>query len=86
MKQHLLILCDAMAAHSGLSHWQIGRRALKNVRFFHDLRRGQGCTLTSYERAMLWFGEQWPAGLTWPVGVPRLAPPESDAKGRENAA
>lgn len=30
-------------------------------------------TLTSYERAMLWFSEHWPDGADWPEGIERPA-------------
>jgi hypothetical protein len=85
MKHHLIILCDRYGAHLGLTKWQIGRRAMKNVRFFHDLKCGRGCTLATYERAMVWFGEEWPADLAWPEGVPRLATPRT-SRSRDDAA
>lgn len=34
-------------------------------------------TTARFERSMLWFSENWPAGADWPAGVPRTAPSSS---------
>ncbi|MFG1247639.1 hypothetical protein [Xanthobacter flavus] len=38
-------------------------------------------TISSFERAMLWFAKNWPDGVPWPEGVPapKVAPKEESA-------
>jgi len=76
MIEHLLRLADAAEAHGFGSHWQLGLRAVGSAKFFRDLRRGhrRGCTLQTYERAIRYFSDHWPADLDWPADIPRPAP------------
>ncbi|WP_318893425.1 hypothetical protein U8C37_11505 [Sinorhizobium medicae] len=36
-----------------------------------DIATGGDLATGTFERAMLWFSENWPKGAEWPAGVPR---------------
>lgn len=39
----------------------VGRRAVNDSNFFKQVEEGRNITLGSYEQAMRWFDENWPA-------------------------
>lgn len=53
-----------------ISNWIVG-----HARLFSRLRQGHGCTVETYNRALQWFSDRWPADLEWPADVPR--PPQA---------
>lgn len=73
---HLLCLCDAYAEKLNISHWRVAFLVRGDGQFFKRLREGKGCTVTTAEKSMRWFSDNWPGDLDWPDGVPR--PDHSD--------
>lgn len=70
---HLVVLCDALSTHQGVTHWAVSMRALGKGDFFARLKSGaqQGCKTQTAERLSKWFSENWPDDLAWPNEVPR---------------
>lgn len=82
LSNHLITLSRAYEAKTGWSHWQVGLASTGSAKFYRDLRDGDpktgrrvGCSIRTYERALRWFSDHWPADLAWPADVPR--PPKS---------
>ena len=70
-RNHLITLVDTYAARVRRSDATLSNKIIRSARLFSRLRRGEGCTMRSYEAALTWFDANWPADLPWPVDVPR---------------
>jgi len=40
---------------------------------FKKLEAGDSCTIETYDKAMRWFSNRWPAGTAWPDDIVRPA-------------
>jgi hypothetical protein len=49
-----------------VSQWIVG-----HARLFSRLKAGRGCNAHTYQDAMDWFSQNWPADLEWPTDIPR---------------
>lgn len=81
----LIRLCDLYAEATGLSHWRISALARStgkgpgDGRFFHRLRNGASCLVTTESLVKTWFSENWPPDLPWPEDIPRPDAHREDA-------
>jgi hypothetical protein len=71
MKDQIIIVADRYAAAVG-----IGRKRLSTIVFnrgakIDDIADGGDLATGTYERAMRWFSENWPASVEWPEGIDR---------------
>lgn len=71
LREQLLTTIDSYRSVSGLSEARISTRVFSGGRRIEQLRKGGDVGTMSFERAMLWFSENWPEGAEWPAGVPR---------------
>lgn len=69
----ILTLLGRMSEHLGKSHWAISMRIFGKGDFFKRLLDGADCRTSTADRAMRWFGDNWPEDLEWPREVPRPA-------------
>ncbi len=69
----LLALLDLYCAATGRSEARVATLIQNAGHFFSAVRAGSGFTVRTYERALRWFSDNWPAGLAWPEGVERPA-------------
>ncbi|MCB5198566.1 hypothetical protein LGQ03_04885 [Loktanella sp. TSTF-M6] len=67
----LIKLAELHTAFTGGSEATISNKITTNARLFDRLREDKGCTVTTFNNAMRWFDEHWPADLAWPADVPR---------------
>lgn len=67
---HLTRLAGIMAQHVGLSEATISTKIVGHARLFSRLRSGAGCTAYTYRDALVWFFDNWPLDLEWPVEIP----------------
>lgn len=68
---NLLCIAGAYQAATGLDQSTVSWRALGDVRKLSALAEGKDIQVTRYERAMIWFSENWPEGVEWPDAVNR---------------
>lgn len=71
MKDQIVIVADRYAAAVG-----IGRKRLSTIVFnrgakIDDIADGGDLATGTFERAMRWFSENWPAAVEWPEGIDR---------------
>lgn len=81
-RQQLIHLIEAYAAARGMSTARASTIALNAGHTYQSLLDGKDITIGRFERAMLWFSQNWPEGASWPDGVERPKPdqsPPSDA-------
>ena len=71
---NLVELASLLATHDGVTHWAISYRAVKKGDLFHRIAEGKGVTLATYNRALQWFSDHWPADLLWPADIERPEP------------
>tara|TARA_R110002124_G_scaffold122845_8_gene281494 strand:- start:117 stop:416 length:300 start_codon:yes stop_codon:yes gene_type:complete len=69
--QYLTQLADLLARFSGRSEATISQKIVGHARLFSRLNSGSGCNAHTYQNAMNWFSEHWPADLEWPADIPR---------------
>lgn len=67
----LLRVAEAYAEFTGMSLAQVGIKSCNNDKVFKRLAAGRGANILTVERATVWFRENWPPKMPWPVGVPR---------------
>jgi hypothetical protein len=67
---HLIRLTEAFARASGRKPNAILGVAAGYHGLYTRLKEGRSCTIRIYERAMMWFANNWPDGAKWPTSVP----------------
>lgn len=72
---HLAHLAETYAAHVNRSVTSVAEWAGLHSRLYRRLRDGHGCRVQTYNRAVQWLSDHWPADLEWPSDIPR--PPKS---------
>lgn len=78
--QTLITLAETLTAHEGGSEATISNKVSTNARLFKRLRAQKGCNVSTFNNAMNWFSENWPADLEWPADTPRPDPVASERK------
>lgn len=73
-REKLLVLVDGYCGHTHRSEARVSTVVLNGGHRIKSIRGGGSFTVATYERAMAWFSDHWPAGLAWPEGVER--PPQ----------
>lgn len=74
--EKLLSLMDLYCAAARRSEARVSTIALGSGHRIGSIRNGASFTVRTYERALAWFSDNWPAGLAWPDGVERPEPSE----------
>lgn len=75
LKEKLLAVANVYAATTGLSRARVSTVVLNRGATLEAISDGRADVTTgTYERAMRWFSENWPAGAEWPLGVERPVP------------
>lgn len=80
--EHLTQLANAYAAHINRSVMTVAKRVGVHNKFFSRLVEVGGCRVDTFNQAMGWFDENWPADLAWPADVPRPSAQASKRKRR----
>lgn len=73
-RQPLLTVARAYSDASGRSLARVSHLIHNSSVLFKKLEEGGTCTLDTYDKAMRWFSDNWPAELPWPDGIVRPAP------------
>ena len=77
MKYETLIqLAEVLAAFINRSEATLSNRIVGHARFFSRLRKGDGCSVTSFNVVLEWFNENWPEDLEWPKEITRPTSPK----------
>ena len=79
LKGCLLSVADTYALAAGLSRSRVSTIVLNRGATLEAIAAGKADVTTgTYEKAMVWFSTNWPAGAIWPEGIerPAVAQPE----------
>lgn len=71
--KNLVTLARMLAEHENITHWAVSMRIFKKGNYFARLEAGTDPQVSTSERALNWFSENWPSDLEWPRGIPRPA-------------
>jgi hypothetical protein len=78
LREALLLTCDRYAGSAGLSSARVSTIVFRDGKAIDRIRRGGDIATATYERALQWFSDHWPAAAGWPADVPRPAPSEPE--------
>ena len=70
-REVLLTLFKCYCGRVKLSQARVSTLVFNHGGRIARIRAGRDFTVGSYERALRWFSDQWPKGLSWPEGIPR---------------
>ena len=73
LRSNLLLLAAKFSTATQTSRPTIALRALNDNTFFTRVSAGSGFTLSTYDRLVTWFSENWPDGIEWPTQIVRQA-------------
>lgn len=71
LREQLLIVADRYAEASGIGRKRVSTLVLNGGGKLDAIAQGRDLTTGSFERAMLWFSDNWPSAVAWPQGVAR---------------
>lgn len=75
---NLVTLIDAYRSTVNLSEATISNKVTgSHARLFKRARSNMGCTVKTYNKALQWFSDNWPADLEWPRGIERPTPTQN---------
>lgn len=82
----LLTLARTYSAATGRSLARIATLIHDQGALFKKLEAGGSCTIATFDKAVHWFSDHWPADAAWPEGIVRPArTPASDPAPSEAA-
>jgi hypothetical protein len=70
LKQNLFALAQAYSGALDLALSTIGKRVVKDPRFFERIGSGKSFTIKTYDNAVEWFAAHWPENCAWPETCP----------------
>lgn len=75
----LIATSDAYCTAVGLSRSRVSTVIFNDGKALDRIDGGGDLTTRSFEKAMAWFAENWPADTAWPKGVDRPGATEEQA-------
>lgn len=72
--EQLLALSQSYCALRGISERTASGRIFKDSRTILRVKEGGSLTLKNFEKAVLWFSENWPDNSDWPDFIERTHP------------
>lgn len=71
LREQLLVTADAYCLATGKSRARVSTQVLNNGSRLGAIAEGGDLGTMTFEAAMRWFSEKWPADTPWPDGVKR---------------
>ncbi|MDX0788167.1 hypothetical protein GOD70_16825 [Sinorhizobium medicae] len=72
LREQLILVSDEFGRARGIGRQRVSTIVLNRGSTLDLLAQGRSDLNTgTFERAMIWFSENWPEGAEWPTGVPR---------------
>jgi hypothetical protein len=84
LKDILVRLSADFLRLTGRKQGGVWAAAVGDARFLERVHAGQTFTVKTFDRAVMWFSENWPEGVEWPEGVAR-PDPRAEKSGAELA-
>lgn len=77
LRETLLAIADAFGTARGIGRQRVSTLVFNRGGRLDDIAAGGDVATGTYERAMAWFSENWPADAAWPEGIIRPSQPRS---------
>jgi hypothetical protein len=77
MTAQLITVASLYCSHTGRSGARISTIIFNDGKKLGLVEAGGDLNTRSFEKAMVWFSENWPDGLGWPDGIKRPAQAEA---------
>lgn len=71
MREQLLLVADTYADAAGIGRKRVSTIVLNGGSKLDAIARGRDITTGTYEKALAWFSDHWPADAVWPEAVLR---------------
>lgn len=72
LREQLILVSDEFGRAREIGRQRVSTIVLNRGSTLDLLAQGRSDLNTgTFERAMIWFSENWPEGAEWPAGVPR---------------
>jgi len=71
LREQIIVVSDAYGRLAKQGRKRISTIVLNRGSKLDDIAQGGDLNTATFERAMLWFSENWPKGEEWPSTVPR---------------
>ena len=84
LTSQLIEIADAYCALTGLSRSRVATVVFNDGKKLDLIAAGKDLNTRSFERAMLWFSDNWPDSAAWPEGIVR--PEHSDLSAEPSGA
>ena len=81
LREQLLLISDRYCAAAGIGRKRVSTIVMNGGGKLDAIANGSDLTTGSFEKAMLWFSANWPAGAAWPDSVMRPEAPPSALPG-----
>jgi len=76
---HPVKLAETMAQHIDRSEATISTWCVGHARLFSRFRTGNGCSAHTFRDTLIWFSDNWPIDLEWPMDITRPSTSSEDA-------
>lgn len=73
LRQQLITVADAYSAAAGIGRKRVSTIVLNRGARLDEIANGGDLATGNFEKAMVWFSTNWPAGAIWPEGIERPA-------------
>ena len=74
LREQLLCVSERYSDTAGRARSRVSTIVLGSGRRLDAIAEGGDLATGTFERAMQWFSDNWPADAVWPTDVPRPAP------------
>ncbi len=75
LREQLITVSDIFAQSRGIGRQRLSTIVLNRGSTLDRIAEGDSdLTTSTFEKAMLWFSENWPKAVAWPEDVPRPEP------------
>jgi hypothetical protein len=74
LREQLLLTSARYGEASKIGRKRVSTLVLNRGSKLDDIAEGGDLATGTFERAMQWFSDNWPADAVWPADVPRPAP------------
>ena len=71
MIKDFLYLCRVYCNQHGIAERTLSYQLFNNGSILRKIRNGNSITIHSYEKALQWLSDHWPADISWPDIIKR---------------
>ena len=74
LREQLILVSNAYCSATGIGRGTVSHKVFKASHVLPNIEAGRDLQTQTFERAMQYFSDNWPARKAWPKGVKRPVP------------